>query len=60
MLEAAAATPGSNHRRIDSGPIPFAVQRADKDYIFVEELRYETNRGEIAVLEHRAGELLGR
>lgn len=37
---------------------PFAVQRAGKDYIFVEELRFKANRGEIAVLEHRDGELL--
>ncbi|MGI9508473.1 MAG: glucosamine inositolphosphorylceramide transferase family protein [Geminicoccaceae bacterium] len=37
---------------------PFAVQQGDRDYIFVEELRYETNRGEIAVLEHRDGQLI--
>lgn len=37
---------------------PFAVSRGDKDYIFVEELRYKKNRGEIAVLEHRDGKLL--
>lgn len=37
---------------------PFAVHRKGKDYIFVEELRYKSNRGEIAVLEHQDGELL--
>lgn len=37
---------------------PFAVQRTGKDYIFVEELRFKSGRGEIAVLEHQDGKLL--
>ncbi|MGI9433478.1 MAG: glucosamine inositolphosphorylceramide transferase family protein [Geminicoccaceae bacterium] len=37
---------------------PFAVRREDKDYIFVEELRFTSGKGEIAVLEHRDGKLL--
>ena len=37
---------------------PFAVQRNGKDYIFVEELRFKSNKGEIAVLEHQDGKLL--
>ena len=37
---------------------PFAVQRAGKDYIFVEELRFKSGKGDIAVLEHQDGRLL--
>ncbi len=37
---------------------PFVIQRAGKDYIFVEELRFKSGKGEIAVLEHQDGRLL--
>lgn len=37
---------------------PFAIHRGDKDYIFVEELRFKSGKGDIAVLEHRNGKLL--